>query len=41
MPSTPSAGGADKNDTTRKRKLNWASKCLQAARLEVKFPGEG
>ena len=38
-PSTPSAGGADKSsENGRKRRLNWHSKCLQAAGVEVKFP---
>ena len=32
VPSALSAGGADK------RRLNWHSKCLQAAGFEVKFP---
>ena len=37
--STPSAGGADKgNENAKKRRLNWHSKCLQAAGFEVKFP---
>ena len=35
VPSTPSAGGTDKNDTANKRKLNCHSKCLQAAGVEV------
>ena len=39
--STPSAGGADSNDNGKKRKLNWHSKCLQAAGPGVKFPEEG
>ena len=39
VPSTSSAGGADKgNENTQKRRLNWHSKCLQAAGFEVKFP---
>ena len=39
VPSTPSAGGADKeNENAKKRRLNWHSKCLQAAGFEVKFP---
>ena len=41
VPSTPSTGGADKKDNAKKRKLNWHSKCLQAAGVEVKFPEEG
>ena len=41
-PSTPSAGGADKSsENAKKRRLNWHSKCLQAAAVEVKFPEEG
>ena len=41
-PSTPSAGGADKSgENAKKRPLNWHSKCLQAAGVEVKFPEEG
>ena len=41
-PSTPSAGGADKSSrNAKKRRLNWHSKCLQAAGVEVKFPEEG
>ena len=41
-PSTPSAGGADKSsENAKKRHLNWHSKCLQAAGVEVKFPEEG
>ena len=41
-PSTPSAGGADKSsENAKKRRLNWHSKCLQAAGVEVKFPEEG
>ena len=41
-PSTPSAGGADKSsDNAKKHRLNWHSKCLQAAGVEVKFPEEG
>ena len=41
-PSTPSAGGADKSSkNARKRRLNWHSKCLQAAWIEVKIPEEG
>ena len=36
---SPSAGGADKgNENAKKRRLNWHSKCLQAAGFEVKFP---
>ena len=31
VPSTPSAGGAEKGDNTKKRKLSWHSKCLPAA----------
>ena len=39
VPSTPSAGGADKgNENAMKRRLNWHSKCLQAAGFEVNFP---
>ena len=39
VPSTPSASGADKgNENAKKRRLNWHSKCLQAAGFEVKFP---
>ena len=39
VPSTPSASGADKgNKNAKKRRLNWHSKCLQAAGFEVKFP---
>ena len=41
-PSTPSAGGADKSsENAKKCRLNWHSKCLQAAGVEVKFPEEG
>ena len=41
-PSTPSAGGADKSsDNAKKRRLNWHTKCLQAAGVEVNFPEEG
>ena len=41
-PSTPSAGGADKSsENAKKRRLNWPSKCLQDAAVEVKFPEEG
>ena len=41
-PSTPSAGGADKrSENAKNRRLNWRSKCLQAAGVEVKFPGQG
>ena len=41
-PSDPSAGGADKgSENAKKRRLNWHSKCLQAAGVEVKFPEEG
>ena len=41
-PSTPSAGGADKSsENAKKRRLNWHSKCLQAAGVEVKFDEEG
>ena len=41
-PSTPSAGGADKSsENAKKRRLNWHSKCLQAAGVEVRFPEEG
>ena len=41
-PSTPSAGGANKSsENAKKRRLNWHSKCLQAAGVEVKFPEEG
>ena len=41
-PSTPSAGGSDKNsENAKKRRLNWHSKCLQAAGVEVKFPEAG
>ena len=40
-PSTPSAGGADKsNENAKKHRLNWHSKCLQAAGVEVKLPEE-
>ena len=39
-PSTPSAGGAKKGETAKKRKLNWHFKCLQAVGVEVKFPEE-
>ena len=42
VPSTPSAGGADKSSkNAKKRRLNWHSKCMQAAEVEVKFRGEG
>ena len=41
-PSTPSAVHADKSsENAKKRRLNWHSKCLQAAGVEVKFPEEG
>ena len=40
-PSNPSAGGADKSsENAKKRHLNWHSKCLPAAGVEVKFPEE-
>ena len=39
-PCTPS--GADKgSENAKKCRLNWHSKCLQAAGVEVKFPEEG
>ena len=41
VPSIPSASGTEKNDNAKKRKLNWHSKCLKAATVEVKFPEEG
>ena len=41
-PPAPTPGGADKSSqNARKRRLNWQSKCLQAAGVEVKFPEEG
>ena len=40
-PPSPINGGAEKGENTKKRKLNWPSKCLQAAGVEVKFPEEG
>ena len=41
-PSTPSAGCADNSsENSKKRRLNWHSKCLQAAGAEVKFAEEG
>ena len=40
-PSIPSGSGAEKGENAKKRKLNWHSKCLQAAVVEVKFPKEG
>ena len=41
-PSTPSAVGADKSsETAKKHRLNWHSKCLQAAEVAVKLPEEG
>ena len=41
-PSTPSAAGADKRGkNAKKRRLNWHSKCLQAAGVAVQFPEEG
>ena len=40
-PSNPSARSTDKGENTKKRKLNWHFKCLQAARVEVEFPEEG
>ena len=42
-PPTPcSAGGADKSSkNVKKLSLNWHSKCLQAAGVEVRFPEEG
>ena len=41
-PSNPSAGGADmSSENAKKCRLNWHSKCLQAAGVEVKFPEEG
>ena len=40
-PSSPSAGGADKSsENAKKRRLNWHSKCLQAAGVEVMFAEE-
>ena len=39
-PPTPAHGG-EKNENTKKCKLNWHSKCLQAAGVEVKFPVKG
>ena len=40
--STPRAGGANKgSEKAKKRRLNWHSKYLQAAVVEVKFPEEG
>ena len=40
--STPSAAGADKSSkNAKKRRLNWHSKCLQAAGVEGHFPEEG
>ena len=39
--STPSARGADEDDTAKKRKPTWHSKCLQAAGVEVRFPQDG
>ena len=40
--STPSAGGADNSSqNAKKRRLNWHSRCRQAAGVEVKFPEEG
>ena len=42
VPSTLSAGGADKgSENAKKRRPNLHSKCLQAAGVEVKFPEEG
>ena len=41
VPSTPGTGGADKDDNAKKRKLNWHSKFLQAAAMQVKFLEEG
>ena len=41
-PRAPSAGGAHKSSQkSKKRSLNWHSKCLLAAGVEVKFPEEG
>ena len=40
-PPPPSAGGAKKSsENAKKRRLNWHSKCLQAAGVDVKFPEE-
>ena len=39
-PFSPSAGSTEKGENAKKCKLNWHSKCLQAAELEVKFPKE-
>ena len=37
-PSTPSAGGDDKSgENAKERRLNWHSKCLQAAGVEINF----
>ena len=42
VPSTLSAGGADKgSENAKKRLLNSHAKCLQAAGFEVNFPEEG
>ena len=42
VPSTPSAGGPEKgSENAKRRRLNWHSKCLQAAGVEVKHPEEG
>ena len=41
-PSTLSAGCAVKSsENAKKRRLNWQSKSLEAAGVEVKFPEEG
>ena len=37
-PSNPTAGGPEKGENAKKRKLNWHSKCLMKAGVEVKFP---
>ena len=39
VPSTPSAGGAEKGENPKNRKLNRHSKCLQAIGVQVKVPG--
>ena len=41
-PSTAGTRGAYRSsENAKKRRLNWHSKCLQAAGVEVKFPEEG
>ena len=41
VPSIPTAGSAEKNQNTKKHKLNWPFKCLRSAAGNVKFSEEG